>query len=94
MRIITCAALVGAALFTASLPTAALPSTALAAPALSGPVDDGPVDFGLFQGVNDTKGSTNTDGGPAGPFSSGGGGGGDGIPRSALGMLVDGLTRR
>lgn len=79
MRIITCAALVGAALFTAALPSSAL----------FGPVDDGPVDFGLFQGVNDTKSSTTTDAGPTWPFS--GGGSGDGAPRSAPG--VDGLTR-
>ncbi|CAM5656066.1 MULTISPECIES: hypothetical protein [Streptomyces] len=76
MRIIACAALVGAALLTAALPASA---------------DDGPVDFGLFQGVNDTKGSTSTDGGRTWPPPSGGTG--DGVPRSALGMLVEGLVQ-
>ncbi|MFE2632908.1 hypothetical protein ACFYZU_08665 [Streptomyces sp. NPDC001651] len=76
MRIIACAALVGAALLTAALPASA---------------DDGPVDFGLFQGVNDTKGSTSTDAGRTWPPSSGGTG--DGVPRSALGMLVEGLVQ-
>ncbi|MFE5190610.1 hypothetical protein [Streptomyces sp. NPDC056628] len=76
MRIIACAALVAAALLTAALPASA---------------DDGPVDFGLFQGVNDTKGSATTDAGPIWPPSSGGTGAG--APRSALGMLVEGLVQ-
>jgi len=76
MKIIACAALVGAVLLTAALPASA---------------DDGPVDFGLFQGVNDTKGSTSTGTGPNWPPSSRGTG--DGAPRSALGMLVEGLVQ-
>lgn len=75
MKIIATAALAGAALLTAAIPASA---------------DDGPLDFGIFQGVNDTKGSHSTDPGPTwgrtGSESSGT------VPRSALAVLVDGLT--
>lgn len=75
MKIIAAAALAGAALLAAALPAAA---------------DDGPVDFGLFQGVNDTKGSNSTDSGSAWgqPDSEAEGTG----LRSALGLLVEKLA--
>ncbi|MGI5377348.1 hypothetical protein ACQEV2_24515 [Streptomyces sp. CA-251387] len=65
MKIIASAALVCAALLAAAVPASA---------------DDGPIDFGIFQGVNDTKGSGSTD---SGSNST--------VPKSALVMLVEDL---
>ncbi|GHH23270.1 hypothetical protein [Streptomyces lanatus] len=65
MKIIAAAALAGAALLAAAIPAAA---------------DDGPLDFGVFQGVNDTHGSTSTNGS-------------DGtVPRSVVGKLLEDLV--
>ncbi|MFJ8631082.1 hypothetical protein [Streptomyces sp. NPDC093568] len=75
MKIITAAALAGAALLMATVPASA---------------DDGPIDFGIFQGVNDTKGSNSTDIGPTWRQPDTGSNGT--VPKSALIMLVDGLT--
>ncbi|TXS43107.1 hypothetical protein EAO75_30640 [Streptomyces sp. uw30] len=75
MKIITAAALAGAALFAAALPASA---------------DDGPIDFGIFQGVNDTKGSNSTD--TSSTWRQADSGTSGGVPKSALGMLVDNLT--
>lgn len=66
MKIIASAALAGAVLLAAAVPASA---------------DDGPIDFGIFQGVNDTKGSGSTD---SSSNST--------VPKSALVMLLDGLT--
>ncbi|MFE5813792.1 hypothetical protein ACFQ6S_10355 [Streptomyces sp. NPDC056479] len=74
MKIIATAALAGAALLTAAIPASA---------------DDGPIDFGIFQGVNDTKGSKSTDANAAwGQTNSESNGT---VPKSALGMLVNDL---
>ncbi|KUL46511.1 hypothetical protein [Streptomyces regalis] len=75
MKIIAAAALAGAALLTAAIPASA---------------DDGPIDFGIFQGVNDTKGSDSTDSSPVWGQSDSGSSGN--VPKSALGQLVDDLT--
>ncbi|MEY9996942.1 hypothetical protein ABIE67_008974 [Streptomyces sp. V4I8] len=75
MKIIATAALAGAALLTAALPASA---------------DDGPVDFGIFQGVNDTKGSGFTD--PSPTWGRTDSESSATVPKSALTMLVDGLT--
>ncbi|MET9965143.1 hypothetical protein ABZZ80_04240 [Streptomyces sp. NPDC006356] len=75
MKIIAAAALAGAALLAAALPAAA---------------DDGPLDFGIFQGVNDTKGSNSTGSGSAwGQTDSEEEATG---LRSALGLLVEKLA--
>ncbi|MCL8011444.1 hypothetical protein [Streptomyces sp. AS02] len=75
MKIITAGALAGAALLMAAAPASA---------------DDGPIDFGIFQGVNDSKGSGSTDSSPTwGQEDSGTSGT---VPQSALGMLVDNLS--
>ncbi|MFC5218774.1 hypothetical protein [Streptomyces coerulescens] len=75
MKIITAAALAGAALLAAAVPASA---------------DDGPIDFGIFQGVNDTKGSNTTDTGTTWGRT---GSGTDGtVPKSALTMLWEDLT--
>ncbi|MFE5893956.1 hypothetical protein ACFQ6E_34105 [Streptomyces sp. NPDC056462] len=74
MKIIATAALAGSALLTAAIPASA---------------DDGPIDFGIFQGVNDTKGSNSTDSTAAwGQTNSESNGT---VPKPALGMLVDDL---
>ncbi|MFI7410941.1 hypothetical protein ACIBU0_19985 [Streptomyces sp. NPDC049627] len=65
MKIIAYAALAGAALLAAAVPASA---------------DDGPIDFGIFQGVNDTKGSGSTD---SASNST--------VPKSALVMVVEDL---
>lgn len=70
--------------------SAALAAAALLATALPAAADDGPLDFGIFQGVNDTKGSTSTDSGPL--WRQGDGGSNGGVPKSALEMLVDNLS--
>ncbi|KUN94113.1 hypothetical protein [Streptomyces caeruleatus] len=75
MKIIAAAALASAALLAAALPAAA---------------DDGPLDFGIFQGVNDTKGSNSTGNGPAWGQTDNGTDGT--VPRSALGLLVERLV--
>ncbi|MFF7161101.1 hypothetical protein ACFZBP_06875 [Streptomyces sp. NPDC008086] len=74
MKIIAAAALAGAALLAAALPAAA---------------DDGPLDLGVFQGVNDTKGSNSTGGTAWGQTDSETD---RTVPRSALGMLVERLV--
>ncbi|QOV36749.1 hypothetical protein IM697_43490 [Streptomyces ferrugineus] len=75
MKIITATALAGAALLTSAVPASA---------------DDGPLDFGIFQGVNDTKGSGFTDSrvgwGQTNSESS------ETTPKSALGVLLDDLV--
>jgi hypothetical protein len=75
MKIIASALLAGAALLTAALPASA---------------DDGPVDFGIFQGVNDTKGSRSTDLSPTWSRTNSDSSGT--VPQSALALLVDNLT--
>ncbi len=75
MKIIAAAALAGAALLAAALPASA---------------DDGPLDFGIFQGVNDTKGSNST--GPGSAWGQTDSGANGTVPRSALGLLVEKLT--
>ncbi|MFG1665877.1 hypothetical protein [Streptomyces sp. Y7] len=75
MKIITAAVLAGAALLMAAAPASA---------------DDGPIDFGIFQGVNDTKGSNSTDAGTT--WGQNGGGTGGTVPKSALTMLVEDLA--
>ncbi|MFF5482065.1 hypothetical protein ACFY5C_32750 [Streptomyces sp. NPDC012935] len=75
MKIIASAAFAGAVLLTAAIPASA---------------DDGPIDFGIFQGVNDTKGSGFSDSSPT--WSQPNGGSGETVPKSALTMLVDNLT--
>ncbi|MEV8432361.1 hypothetical protein [Streptomyces chartreusis] len=75
MKIITAAALAGAALLMAAVPASA---------------DDGPVDFGIFQGVNDTKGSNSTDSGTT--WRQTDNGSGAAVPKSPLTMLVDSLA--
>ncbi|MEJ8668056.1 MULTISPECIES: hypothetical protein [unclassified Streptomyces] len=75
MKIITAAVLAGAALLTAALPASA---------------DDGPIDFGIFQGVNDTKGSSSTDSSPTWRQTDSDTSGT--VPKSALAMLVDNLA--
>ncbi|RSN06326.1 hypothetical protein DMH25_18890 [Streptomyces sp. WAC 01325] len=52
--------------------------------------DDGPVDFGIFQGVNNTKGSNSTDSGTT--WRQTDNGGGSAVPKSPLTMLVDSLA--
>ncbi|MBT2423165.1 hypothetical protein J7F01_18590 [Streptomyces sp. ISL-22] len=75
MKIIAVAALTGAALLTAALPASA---------------DDGPLDFGIFQGVNDTKGSGFT--GSSSPSWKHANNGPDAtVPESALTKLVGSL---
>lgn len=54
------------------------------------PADDGPIDFGIFQGVNDSKGSGSTDSSPT--WGQADSGTSETAPKSALGMLVDNLT--
>lgn len=75
MKIIASALLAGAALLTAALPASA---------------DDGPIDFGIFQGVNDTKGSRSTDLSPTWSRTNSDSSGT--VPQSALAMLVDNLA--
>ncbi|WP_210583614.1 hypothetical protein [Streptomyces sp. GESEQ-35] len=75
MKIIAATALAGAVLLTAAIPASA---------------DDGPIDFGIFQGVNDTKGSDSADSNPT--WRRADSGTGETVPRSALAMLVDDLT--
>lgn len=75
MKMIASAAVAGVALLMATIPASA---------------DDGPVDFGIFQGVNDTKGSGFTDSGPTWRQTNSGSSGT--VPKSALAQLVDDLT--
>ncbi|WP_328430126.1 hypothetical protein [Streptomyces sp. NBC_00443] len=75
MKIIASAAFTGAVLLMAAIPAAA---------------DDGPIDFGIFQGVNDTKGSSFTDSSPT--WTQSNGGSDETVPKSALTMLVDNLA--
>ncbi|MEV6171613.1 hypothetical protein AB0L99_25745 [Streptomyces sp. NPDC051954] len=76
MKIIAAAALAGVALLTSAVPVSA---------------DDGPLDFGIFQGVNDTKGSSGfTDSRQS--WEQGHGDTSGTVPESALSMLVDNLT--
>ncbi|AZQ39317.1 hypothetical protein EJ357_42675 [Streptomyces cyaneochromogenes] len=75
MKIITAGAFAGAALLMATTPASA---------------DDGPIDFGIFQGVNDSKGSGSTDSSPT--WGQADSGTSATVPQSALGMLVDSLS--
>lgn len=58
--------------------------------AIPASADDGPVDFGIFQGVNDSKGSGSAD--SSSTWGQGDGGASGTVPKSALSMLVDGLA--
>lgn len=75
MKMIAYATLAGAALLMAAVPASA---------------DDGPLDFGIFQGVNETKGSSSTDASPT--WTRTGGRGSETVPKSALAQLVDSLA--
>ncbi|MFI6014150.1 hypothetical protein ACIBAG_36055 [Streptomyces sp. NPDC051243] len=75
MKIITVAALTGAALLAAATPASA---------------DEGPIDFGIFQGVNETKGSVTTD--STSPWKQTDSGTNGTVPKSALEVLVDNLA--
>lgn len=75
MKIIATAVLAGAAFLAAAVPASA---------------DDGPLDFGIFQGVNDTKGSSGfTDSSPT--WSRTNSESDRTVPESALATLVDNL---
>ncbi|WP_031488017.1 hypothetical protein [Streptomyces bicolor] len=75
MKIITVAVLTGAALLAAAIPASA---------------DEGPIDFGIFQGVNDTKGSVSTDSSSTWKQTDTETSGT--VPKSALAVLVDNLA--
>ncbi|MFE0256024.1 hypothetical protein [Streptomyces sp. NPDC059010] len=82
MKIITTAALSGA-LAAAALLAAALPATA----------DEGPLDFGIFQGVNESKGTNSTNSMDPNPaWAQTDGGASQARPKSALTMLMDQLA--
>ncbi|MGC9540113.1 hypothetical protein [Streptomyces sp. UG1] len=76
MKIITATALTGAALLTAAAPASA---------------DDGPLDFGIFQGINGTKGDSGFTDSRVG-WGQTGGESSSTVPKSALGMLLTDLT--
>ena len=75
MKIIAAAALAGAALLAAALPAHA---------------DEGPLDFGIFKGVNESKGSNST--GPNATWGQQDGGANQDVPKSVLTDLVNRLT--
>ncbi|NUP22236.1 MAG: hypothetical protein HOZ81_40480 [Streptomyces sp.] len=79
MKIITAAAL-----------SAALAGAALLAAALPAAADEGPLDFGIFQGVNESKGTNSMDPNPA--WGQTDGGANDAVPKSPLTVLVNELT--